>query len=79
MFDLGNSDYKNFSFLKNNSDYIPATKYKLANLVTAYTSHLTYNNQFLVLPHSKEQSIAKCSNRFSDTQNLNIGLPDQIL
>ena len=74
--DLGNSDYKNFSFLKNNSDYIPATKYKLANLVTAYTSHLTYNNQFLVLPHSKEQSIANVQNRFSDTQNLNIGLPE---
>jgi len=48
----------------------------LANLVTAYTSHLTYNNQFLVLPHSKEQSIANVQNRFSDTQNLNIGLPE---
>lgn len=74
--DLGNSDYKNFSFLKNNSDYIPAIKYKLANLVTAYTSHLTYNDQFLVLPHSKEQSIANVQNRFSDTRNLNIELPE---
>lgn len=74
--DLGNSDYKNFSFLKNNTDYIPAIKYKLANLVTAYTSHLTYNDQFLVLPHSKEQSIANVQNRFSDTRNLNIELPE---
>ena len=74
--DLGNSDYNNFTFLKNNADYIPAIKYKLANLITAYTSHLTYNNQFLVLPHSKEQSIANVQNRFSDTQNLNIGLPE---
>jgi len=74
--DLGNSDYTNFSFLKKDADYVPAIKYKLANLVTAYTSHLTYNNQFLVLPHSKEQSIANVQNRFSDTQNLNIGLPE---
>ncbi len=74
--DLGNSDYKNFSFLKKDTEYISAIKYKLANLVTAYTSHLTYNNQFLVLPHSKEQSIANVQNRFSNTKNLNIGLPE---
>ena len=74
--DLGKSQYGKFSFTENNDQHLSAMKYKLANLATAAVSSLTYNNRFLVLPHSKEQSIANVQSRFSDTMNITINLPE---
>ena len=53
-----------------------AITYKLANIATNATSEKTNSNYFIVLPYSKEQSIARVQNRFSDTKNLNIKLPE---
>lgn len=74
--DLGKSQYGQFSFTKNSDQQLGAMKYKLANLATAAVSSLTYNNRFLVLPHSKEQSIANVQSRFSDTMNITVKLPE---
>ena len=73
--DFGDSDYAKFSFLKNKNSN-EAAKYKLANIATAATSHLTFTDQFLVLPHSKEQSVATVQNRFAKTSNINVSLPE---
>jgi len=74
--DLGKSAYRNFSFTKNNDQYLNSIKYKLGNIATAAISSLTYNNRFFVLPHSKEQSIANVQSRFSNTLNITINLPE---
>lgn len=74
--DLGKSAYKNFSFTKNNDQYLNSIKYKLGNIATAAVSSLTYNNRFFVLPHSKEQSIANVQSRFSNTLNITVNLPE---
>ncbi len=73
--DLGDSAYSNLSFSKNQKD-IDALKYKLANIVTAMTSSRTYNNQFFMIPYSKEQSIANVQDRFTNTLNLTVALPE---
>ena len=73
--DLGDSAYSNLSFSKNQKD-IDALKYKLANIVTTMTSSRTYNNQFFMIPYSKEQSIANVQDRFTNTLNLTVALPE---
>ena len=73
--DLGDSAYSSFSFSKNQKN-IDALKYKLANIATAMTSSRTYNNQFFMIPHSKEQSIANVQDRFTNTLNLTVVLPE---
>lgn len=67
--ELGDSEFSSYS----NQE---AIQYKLANLTTAAVSSVYNPDQFLILPFSKEQSIAIALNRFSDTNNLNINLPE---
>ncbi len=73
--DLGDTGYTNLPFIKNEKD-VDALKYMIANIGTAMSSSSTYEDQFFMLPYSKEQSIANVQDRFTNTLNLTVSLPE---